>query len=338
MPANEYYFVSHWRVPATPQEVYDIIKDSAALPRWWPSAFIASEPHTFADGSDGVSLTTKGWMPYLLHWNVRELSSDPPGSLVIEVSGDFEGRGIWTLMPDGDHTSITYDWRIRVEKPGVKQMSFMLKPLFESNHRWAMKKGEESLRLELERRRAVSDAVRDTIAPPPGPTSIPVLPIAGGVVLLGLWLLRPRKKKPATPREHLVTLAATTTAAIKAQRKEARMTARKAEKELRRRGSRAYNRLEAAIERAQEPVSSARGRTQALLDRTDLDERVVAGVGAARERLEEAIERANVPERVEAVRDRVERVIEKSDVPERIEAARKAARKRSKGVFGRWHL
>jgi len=86
------------------------------------SAFIASEPHTFADGSDGVSLTTKGWMPYLLHWNVRELSSDPPGSLVIEVSGDFEGRGIWTLMPDGDHTSITYDWRIRVEKPGVKKL------------------------------------------------------------------------------------------------------------------------------------------------------------------------------------------------------------------------
>ena len=44
MPANEYYFVSHWRVPCTPQEAYDIIQDSAALPRWWPSAFIASDP------------------------------------------------------------------------------------------------------------------------------------------------------------------------------------------------------------------------------------------------------------------------------------------------------
>ena len=26
MPANEYYFVSHWRVPCTPQEAYDIIQ------------------------------------------------------------------------------------------------------------------------------------------------------------------------------------------------------------------------------------------------------------------------------------------------------------------------
>ena len=146
MPANEYYFVSHWRVPCTPAEAYDIIQDSAALPRWWPSSFIASEPYHFADGAEGVKLATKGWMPYMLHWTVRQLSADPPGSLVIEVKGDFDGRGIWTLMADGDHTTITYDWRIRVEKPGVKQLSFMLKPLFESNHRWAMKKGEESLR------------------------------------------------------------------------------------------------------------------------------------------------------------------------------------------------
>ena len=291
-------------------------------------------------------------MPYLLHWTVRELSSDPPGSLVIEVKGDFEGRGIWTLMPDGDHTNITYDWRIRVEKPGVKQMSFMLKPLFESNHRWAMKKGEQSMRLELLRRRAVSDAVRDTIEPPPGPTSIPVLPIAGGLALATLWLLRPRKKKQ-TPRDHLVTLAAATTATIKAQRKEAKKTARKAEKELRKRGGRARHQLETALDRAQERGNSARGRAQAVLDRTDIDERVAEHVGAARERLEAAIERANVPERVDAVRDRVAKAIDESDVPERIEAARRsvahaidptidktrrAASKRSKGLFGRWHL
>ena len=117
--------------------------------------------------------------------------------------------------------------------------------------------GEQSLRLELDRRRAVSEAVRDTVAPPPGPMSLPVLPIAGGVVLVGLWLLRPRKKKPSTPKEQLVTLAAVTAATIKAQRKDAKKTARKAEKEVRRRGSRAYNRLE-AMEHAAKITHAAR--------------------------------------------------------------------------------
>jgi uncharacterized protein YndB with AHSA1/START domain len=241
MPANEYYFVSHWRVPGTPEEVYEIIRDTAALPRWWPSAFVESTPNTFPDGVEGVELATRGWMPYILHWTVRELSADPPGSLVIEVKGDFEGRGIWTLMQDGEYTNITYDWRIRVEKAGVKQLSFLLKPLFESNHRWAMKKGEQSMRLELMRRRATSDAVRGTIEPPPGPTSIPVVPIAGALALLVLWKLRPRKKQ--TRREQAVALAGAAVAAVGSQtrqtRKEARKTARRAEKELRKRGSRA---------------------------------------------------------------------------------------------------
>ena len=55
---------------------------------------------------------------------------------------------------------ITYDWRLRAEKPLLRNLSFLLKPLFEANHRWAMAQGEESLKLELARRRAASDAMR----------------------------------------------------------------------------------------------------------------------------------------------------------------------------------
>ena len=45
--------------------------------------------------------------------------------------------------------------------------SWALRRLFEANHRWAMRRGEESLRLELQRRRAQSDAERDAVPPPP---------------------------------------------------------------------------------------------------------------------------------------------------------------------------
>ncbi|MEO8745789.1 MAG: hypothetical protein ABI334_01555 [Candidatus Dormiibacterota bacterium] len=43
----------------------------------------------------------------------------------------------------------------------------IFRPIFAANHRWAMARGEESLDLELRRRRARTEAERDAI-PPPG--------------------------------------------------------------------------------------------------------------------------------------------------------------------------
>ena len=45
--------------------------------------------------------------------------------------------------------------------------SWALRRLFEANHRWAMRRGEESLRLELQRRRAQTAVERDAVPPPP---------------------------------------------------------------------------------------------------------------------------------------------------------------------------
>ncbi len=50
----------------------------------------------------------------------------------------------------------------------LRNLSFLVKPVFEANHRWAMAQGEASLKLELARRRATSDAARANASPPPG--------------------------------------------------------------------------------------------------------------------------------------------------------------------------
>jgi len=50
--------------------------------------------------------------------------------------------------------NLTYDWRIRAEKPLLRWLSPLLKPLFAANHRWAMAQGERSLARELARRAA----------------------------------------------------------------------------------------------------------------------------------------------------------------------------------------
>lgn len=114
----------------------------------------------------------------MLRWRFMVTESDPPNGFRLEASGDFVGRGIWTLRqetgpdaPGGPSTVVTYDWLVIAEKGVLKNLSAVMKPIFSANHRWAMARGEESLRLELARRHAAGDpALLATIPLPPGPT------------------------------------------------------------------------------------------------------------------------------------------------------------------------
>jgi hypothetical protein len=90
----------------------------------------------------------------------------------MDATGDLEGRGIWRFEPDGPFVNVTYDWTIRANKPIIEKLSFLLKPIFQSNHNWTMNRGEESLKLELLRRRAQSDDERAKISPPPAPSFV----------------------------------------------------------------------------------------------------------------------------------------------------------------------
>ena len=84
----------------------------------------------------------KGWLPYNLRWLSRVVESDFPRTWMLRATGDFDGRGIWTLAHDGPWVNVTYDWKLRADKPVLRYFSFIFKPMFAPNHRWAMKKGE----------------------------------------------------------------------------------------------------------------------------------------------------------------------------------------------------
>ncbi len=169
---NDYHFVTHWRVESTVDEVSQILGDSLALVRWWPSVYLdvrVVEPGEENGLGRVVSLYTKGWLPYTLRWDFR-VSEVREDGFTLVAWGDFDGRGIWTFEQNGTWVNITYDWKIKAEKPLLRYFSFIMKPLFSANHRWAMAKGEESLKLELARRHV--DSMDELIAIPkaPGPT------------------------------------------------------------------------------------------------------------------------------------------------------------------------
>lgn len=173
MAANEYHFVTRWRVRGTPQEVSGILEEPLEFPRWWPSVYLQVweiEPGDEAGVGRAIGLHTKGWLPYTLRWKFRVTESRSPYGFTLRAYGDFEGTGVWTLTPEGDEVDIVYDWRIRADKPLLKALSFLLKPVFRANHLWAMARGLESLKLELARRRARTPQEAGRIPPPPGPT------------------------------------------------------------------------------------------------------------------------------------------------------------------------
>jgi uncharacterized protein YndB with AHSA1/START domain len=156
--APEYAFVTHWRLRATAQEVFDVLSDPFGLARWWPDVYLEVKELEPADPRTGarplIGLHTKGWLPYTLRWNFRVVESTPPTGFKLVAHGDFEGAGTWTLRQDGEFVDVTYDWRIKAEKRLLRYGTFVFRPFFAANHRWAMARGEESLNRELVRRRA----------------------------------------------------------------------------------------------------------------------------------------------------------------------------------------
>ncbi len=167
MASNDYAFTTHWRVRSTCEEVSEVLGHAPDLVRWWPSVYLEIAEYEPGDAKGigkHIALYTKGWLPYTLRWDFRVVESRSPHGFSLVAFGDFVGRGDWYFEQDGEFVNIRYDWVIEAEKPLLKNFSLVMKPIFSANHHWAMKKGEESLKLELDRRKGLA------VPPPPGPT------------------------------------------------------------------------------------------------------------------------------------------------------------------------
>lgn len=168
MSSSSYHFVSNWLIDATPEEVYNIITDSAKLVDWWPAVYLDIKVLD-KGGENGINklieLYTKGWLPYTLRWKFRVVNVQKPQTVEIEALGDFIGHGKWTFSAaENQQCKVTYDWKIEAKKPLLKKLSWLMKPAFSANHEWAMKKGEESLKLEILHRKGI------LVGTPPKPT------------------------------------------------------------------------------------------------------------------------------------------------------------------------
>jgi uncharacterized protein YndB with AHSA1/START domain len=144
--AGEYVFIDEWDVAAPAEQVFDAIADATTYPVWWKAVYISVE----CDGPPGVGRESlqhfKGRLPYTLKTRSTITDYDRPRTVAADVVGDLRGRGVWTLTPgEAGGTHVRFDWRVHADRPLLRYLTPLLRPLFRSNHNWAIARAQEGL-------------------------------------------------------------------------------------------------------------------------------------------------------------------------------------------------
>jgi hypothetical protein len=138
--AREYVFVDEWDVDAPQEIVYDIVADARTYPEWWQPVYIAVE------GDERVTEHLfKGRLPYTLKMRAELVREDRPRQFEVSVDGDLRGKGIWTFAPRNGGTHVRWDRIVFADRPLLRYLTPVLRPLFRWNHAWAVARARERL-------------------------------------------------------------------------------------------------------------------------------------------------------------------------------------------------
>jgi uncharacterized protein YndB with AHSA1/START domain len=137
--AAEYVFVDEWDVDAPQEAVFEALADARTYPVWWKPTYKEVE----ADGPPAVGATShqkfKAKLPYTLSTSSTIVRLEPPRVIEAEVDGDLRGRGVWTLTPADGKIHVRFDWRVFADRPLLRVLTPVLRPLFRWNHNVAIK-------------------------------------------------------------------------------------------------------------------------------------------------------------------------------------------------------
>jgi hypothetical protein len=142
MPA-EYRFLDHWVVPFPIERVYAAVGEPLNYPLWWSDVFVDATGDSGPPAAGNkVTVVARGFLPYKLRFTLETTEVEEPTRIKSVLRGDFQGSGEWNLREEDGATIAELDWRPVVNKPIVKTLTPVLRPVFRSNHNWTMKRGQ----------------------------------------------------------------------------------------------------------------------------------------------------------------------------------------------------
>ncbi|MFD3451323.1 SRPBCC family protein [Streptomyces sp. NPDC058691] len=149
MDWSRYRFRTLWELPAPPETVYGLLERPDEYPSWWPQ--IREVRQT---GETVGVLRFRSVLPYDLLVTARQTRRDP-SSRVLEaaMSGDLEGWVRWTVGADGTGggTRLLFEEDVIVNKPLMRRLAVLCRPLFRANHALMMRRGRRGLAARLDR-------------------------------------------------------------------------------------------------------------------------------------------------------------------------------------------
>jgi hypothetical protein len=150
---TEYSFITHWRINASVEKVWDAIYHSERWPGWWKGAesVIEVKPGDSLGVGAVRRYVWKSTLPYRLAFEVETLRIEPLSHLEGEVKGgDLEGKGVWRFRREGETALVRCDWNVRTTKSWMNFWAPFARPLFQWNHDVVMRRGEAGLKRLLE--------------------------------------------------------------------------------------------------------------------------------------------------------------------------------------------
>lgn len=146
--ASDYIFVTNWIIPASLDRVWAELITPETWPKWWYGVKrVALVTPGDAAGVGAVrEMTWRSVLPYRLTFQMRTTTIEPKRTIAAVSSGELAGEGVWTLEPNGpEETRVRYDWRVTANKPWMRAVAPIARPIFAWNHDVIMQWGRSGL-------------------------------------------------------------------------------------------------------------------------------------------------------------------------------------------------
>jgi len=146
-----YKFITHWKLDAPLQDIWDVISDISKWHEWWKGVLEVKVITDSPTGKIRFAHTWKSFVPYKLKFITAVTEIDPLKSIQANVTGELEGTGRWEFKDAGNgETIVTYYWFVRTTMTWMNVTAPMLSWLFRWNHDTVMDWGGEGLAKKLQ--------------------------------------------------------------------------------------------------------------------------------------------------------------------------------------------
>jgi hypothetical protein len=143
----EYAFLTTWLLESPREPVWEAIHDQARWPQWWRGVEEARELRPGDEiGLGAVSqMAWRSLLPYRVRFEVTTTRIEFPTLMEGRARGELEGVGRWRLYEQEGVTAVLYEWNVRTTKAWMNLGAPLLRPFFEWNHDWVMRRGGEGI-------------------------------------------------------------------------------------------------------------------------------------------------------------------------------------------------